>query len=175
MPAELNRTHLGINIVSTLFPGGINYCMQYLVAPTRSEIARAHNKGRWLDIGIPSLHNLRNIAKHKRFLWLILGLSSVPLHLMYVVGFHIPTPQGLLTSYRYNSVFYSSLGATTIGLVMSRRTLSTESSPLGWILVAMAPNPVYMRFTGIYLLETDLATKNASKRTPAIYRPNIGI
>ena len=79
--------HLAINILSTLLLGGSNYCMQCLTAPTRSEVDRAHSKGKFLDIGVPSIRNLRSIAISKSLLWLTLGLSSVPLHLMLVLSF----------------------------------------------------------------------------------------
>lgn len=76
--------HLAINVISTLLLGGSNYCMQCLSAPTRSDIDRAHARGRWLDIGVPSTRNLSAIPKYKTLLWLTLGLTSIPLHLMSV-------------------------------------------------------------------------------------------
>jgi hypothetical protein len=74
--------HLAINVLSTVLLSGSNYCMQCLSAPSRKEVNAAHAKGKWLDIGIPSVHNLRRISKKKVGLWWCLGLSSVPLHLM---------------------------------------------------------------------------------------------
>ncbi|KIX08961.1 uncharacterized protein Z518_00039 [Rhinocladiella mackenziei CBS 650.93] len=83
--------HLAINILSTLLLGGSNYCMQCVSAPTRKEIDKAHSQGKYLDIGVPSMRNLGVIGLQKNALWWILGLTSIPLHLM------------------YNSAFYSSL------------------------------------------------------------------
>lgn len=77
--------HLAINVISTLLLGGSNYCMQCLSAPTRLDIDRAHARGKWLDIGVPSARNLFAIPRYKALLWLILGLTSVPLHLMLVL------------------------------------------------------------------------------------------
>lgn len=74
--------HLAINALSTLLLGGSNYCMQCLCAPTRSDVDRAHAKGKFLDIGVPSVRNLRNVPLYKTLMWWMLGLSSVPLHLM---------------------------------------------------------------------------------------------
>ena len=95
--------HLGINALSTILLGGLklilvtdqvtialikntgsNYCMQCLSAPTRKEVDAAHAKGKWLDIGVPSVRNLTNIAKLRVVMWLSLGLTSLPLHLMWV-------------------------------------------------------------------------------------------
>ena len=56
--------------------------MQCLSAPTRKEVNVAHAQGKWLDIGVPSMRNLKSIAKVRLYMWLALGLSAVPLHLM---------------------------------------------------------------------------------------------
>lgn len=74
--------HLIINAVSTLLLGASNYCMQCLSAPTRAEVNKAHEEGRYLDIGVSSLRNLRAIKRGRLACWLLLGLSSLPLHLM---------------------------------------------------------------------------------------------
>ena len=74
--------HLAINVLGTLLLGASNYCMQYLTSPTREEVDKAHAKRRWLDIGVPSYRNLFCIPWDRLFLWSLLGLSSVPLHLM---------------------------------------------------------------------------------------------
>lgn len=76
--------HLLINILSTLLLGASNFCMQLLVAPTRHEVNRAHERSFWLDIGTPSVRNLRHIARSKALRWLCLGFSSALLHLSYV-------------------------------------------------------------------------------------------
>lgn len=74
--------HLLINVLSTLLLGGSQYIMQCLCAPTRREINLAHSKGVWLDIGQPSLRNLRFIRRWKLVVWVALVLSSLPLHLL---------------------------------------------------------------------------------------------
>lgn len=74
--------HLLINLLSTLMLSSSNYCMQCLSAPTRKEVDSAHAKGVWLDIGIPSIRNLRFISKRRAVAWCLLGLSSLPLHLL---------------------------------------------------------------------------------------------
>ena len=84
--------HLAINILSTLLLGGSNYSMQCLASPTRNEIDKAHSKGVWLDIGVPSVRNLWRVSRIRLTLWCSLAISSVPLHLL------------------YNSAVFSSLG-----------------------------------------------------------------
>ena len=75
--------HLIINGLSTLLLGASNYSMQCLSSPTRSEIDRAHRKCIWLDVGIPSVRNLRRISWSRIGLWWALAISSVPLHLFW--------------------------------------------------------------------------------------------
>lgn len=77
---QLTVAHLFINLLSSALLGSSNYCMQRLVAPTRGEIDAAHARKKALDIGIPSVKNLFFIARPRAVLWLLLGLSSIPLH-----------------------------------------------------------------------------------------------
>jgi hypothetical protein len=74
--------HLLINILSTFLLGASNYAMQCLSAPTRLEVDVAHSQRIWLDIGVPGVRNIKRISKWRAFLWLVLGLSSLPLHLL---------------------------------------------------------------------------------------------
>ena len=75
--------HLIINGLSTLLLGASNYSMQCLSSPTRSEIDRAHRKCIWLDVGTPSVRNLRRISWSRIGLWWALAISSIPLHLFW--------------------------------------------------------------------------------------------
>ncbi|KAK5739626.1 hypothetical protein LTR17_005110 [Elasticomyces elasticus] len=74
---------LAINILSTILLSASNSCGQLLSAPTRDDIDAAHARSTWLDIGIQSTRNLRHIPGRRRFMWWMIGLSSVPLHLFY--------------------------------------------------------------------------------------------
>ena len=75
--------HLAINVFSTLLLGASNYSMQCLSSPTRGEIDKAHAQGIWLDIGVPSVRNLRRLSPIRVALWWLLAISSIPLHLLY--------------------------------------------------------------------------------------------
>jgi hypothetical protein len=74
--------HLIINILSTLMLSASNLCMQLIAAPSRKDIDVAHSKGIWLDIGVPSLRNLRHIPWKRRTFWAILVTSSLPIHFL---------------------------------------------------------------------------------------------
>ncbi|KAL4864367.1 hypothetical protein BDV12DRAFT_201145 [Aspergillus spectabilis] len=75
--------HVLINILSTGMLGTSHFAMQCLSAPVREDVDRAHAEKRWLDIGVPSMRNLLSIPRLRRWLWLGLVASSVPLHLFY--------------------------------------------------------------------------------------------
>ncbi|RMY46955.1 hypothetical protein D0865_08957 [Hortaea werneckii] len=75
--------HLLINALSSILLSASNYTMQCLCSPTRIEIDRAHARGDWLDVGVPSFRNLWRINWRRTALWWILALSSVPIHLLY--------------------------------------------------------------------------------------------
>lgn len=71
-----------INVLSTLMLAASNYCMQCLSAPSRRSINEAHAQWKWLDIGVPSLKNLRSIGLKNQILWALLCITSAPIHLM---------------------------------------------------------------------------------------------
>ncbi|KAI6083546.1 hypothetical protein F4821DRAFT_271700 [Hypoxylon rubiginosum] len=66
--------HLLINIISTLV---------VLNSPSREEVNKAHVKGSWLDIGVPSVRNVIHISKFKTWSWVVLFLSSIPIHVLF--------------------------------------------------------------------------------------------
>ena len=76
--------HLVINSLSTLLLSASNYTQQCLAAPTRSEINSVHARRQWMDIGVPSVRNLFMIKSERTLLWIVIGLTSIPLHLLYV-------------------------------------------------------------------------------------------
>ena len=69
--------HIAINALSTLLLGASNYTMQCLSSPTRDEVDKAHMRGIRLDIGVPSMRNLRLISRGRIILrWLLAPLVS---------------------------------------------------------------------------------------------------
>ena len=75
--------HLVINTLSTLLLSANNYTMQCISSPTREEIDKAHARNIWMDVGVPSLRNLRRIPWPRIILCWLLALSGIPLHLLY--------------------------------------------------------------------------------------------
>lgn len=76
--------HVASNILSSLLLGSGNYCMQILSAPTWREIKEAHRRGFSLDVGVPSLMNMRFMHRSRIGLWLAIAVCSTVIHLMYV-------------------------------------------------------------------------------------------
>ncbi|KIW28005.1 uncharacterized protein PV07_07697 [Cladophialophora immunda] len=104
--------HLVINMLSTLLLSGSNFCMQCLSAPTRADINAAHLAGRWLDVGVPSLHNLRSIPGKRLVLWLALGVSSLPLHLFFNSAIFTATTANNYAVFSVDEAFLQSTTAT---------------------------------------------------------------
>jgi hypothetical protein len=74
--------HALINIFGTVLLGASNYCMQCLSAPSRQDVDRVHAIGKWLDVGTPSIANLRVMKWKQISLWCLLFLSSLPFHML---------------------------------------------------------------------------------------------
>ncbi|KAK5062496.1 hypothetical protein LTR84_004569 [Exophiala bonariae] len=91
---------LVINFIATLTISSSNYVMQCLSAPSERELAIAHDNGRSLQLGVSSPSNLRWLSGQKVFLWWLLSLSSIPVHLL------------------LNSALFSSLQANNYGIAV---------------------------------------------------------
>jgi hypothetical protein len=64
---------------------GSNSFMAAFSSPSREEVDKAHQHSKSLHVGTFSLGNLRGIAKRKSFVVLVLAISSVPFHLLWVL------------------------------------------------------------------------------------------
>ncbi|PUU81081.1 hypothetical protein B9Z19DRAFT_1168396 [Tuber borchii] len=101
---------LGINVLSTLLLSGSNYTQQCLAAPTLSEIDAAHSRRR--------VRNLFRIKAERTFLWIAIGITSVPLHLLYNSAVYTP----LATNYFFATAAYSN----TTEYLLYIRNMTTE-------------------------------------------------
>ncbi|GAW21844.1 hypothetical protein ANO14919_113700 [Xylariales sp. No.14919] len=75
--------HLLINALSTGMLSASSYCIQLQASPTRGDIDKMHKLNKWLDIGAPSLRNLRYIGRWRLVSCIVLALSSLPIHLIF--------------------------------------------------------------------------------------------
>lgn len=97
-----------INIISTILVATSNYVMQCLSAPTRKDIDRAHANGSYLNIGISSVHNLIHNVSWKSALWLVLVITTIPIHLL------------------LNSAFFGALEANNYGVLVATEGWQTQ-------------------------------------------------
>ncbi|KAI0898651.1 hypothetical protein F4806DRAFT_494311 [Annulohypoxylon nitens] len=73
--------HLLLNLLATGVLTSSNFFMQVVASPSREEVNTAHASFLSLDIGVLSTKNLRHISYFKGSSWVILVLSSLPIHL----------------------------------------------------------------------------------------------
>ncbi|KAK6189247.1 hypothetical protein LQW54_013473 [Pestalotiopsis sp. IQ-011] len=75
--------HALINVLSVTLLAGGNYVFQLISSPTRDELTEAHDRKRWLDIGIPSIRNLPHISGLRTVLAAIIVLAVVATQVIY--------------------------------------------------------------------------------------------
>ncbi len=73
-----------VAVMVVVLVAGANYVFQVLSSPTRSEVAAAHERRRWMDIGIPSLRNFAYISKGRMVLALVVLVAAVLTQVMCV-------------------------------------------------------------------------------------------
>lgn len=71
-----------VNIFAVMLIAGGNYVVQIFASPTRAEVGNAHEKRKWLDIGVPTLRNLGGISKTRAILSVIVMLLVVSSQVM---------------------------------------------------------------------------------------------
>ncbi|KAL2292348.1 hypothetical protein FJTKL_09334 [Diaporthe vaccinii] len=91
--------HLIINILSSLVLASTNFFMQVLNAPSRAELDSAHERGSWLDVGVPSPRNVFRVSLFKTTMWLLFFLSSIPIHLLFNSAIFSTNNRGSMFSY----------------------------------------------------------------------------
>lgn len=74
--------HVLINIVVVALVAIGNYAFQVLSSPTRREVASMHDLKRWMDIGIPSVRNLRGINGSRVLLIIAILLAALSTQIM---------------------------------------------------------------------------------------------
>ncbi|KAJ8131683.1 hypothetical protein O1611_g1943 [Lasiodiplodia mahajangana] len=75
--------HLLINVLSTGMISASSFCIQLQASPTRADVDKMHGLNKWLDIGAPSLRNLRYIGQWRLACCIVLAFSSLPIHLIF--------------------------------------------------------------------------------------------
>lgn len=74
--------HAVISVFVVVMVAGANYAFQVLSSPTREEVAAAHKRGEWLDIGVPSLRNLGRVENSRRVLGVVVLGAAILTQIM---------------------------------------------------------------------------------------------
>lgn len=74
--------HGAVNVLGFVLVAGGNYVFQVLSSPTRADVDASHAKRRWMDIGIPSLRNLRGISLARAVLAMVILVVAVSSQVM---------------------------------------------------------------------------------------------
>ncbi|KAK4169634.1 hypothetical protein QBC43DRAFT_295414 [Cladorrhinum sp. PSN259] len=134
--------HLLINLLSTGMLSASNYCMQLQASPTRANVEKAHKDGKWVDIGVPSFRNLAYISNWKRTSWMLLALSSVPVHMLY----NSAVFQSLSSSvYTVAVVKDSFINGTSWDIAAAEE--NNQRDRAGWVM--KRPEPGWFNYTEI--------------------------
>ncbi|CAJ2502436.1 Uu.00g098300.m01.CDS01 [Anthostomella pinea] len=167
--------HVVINVFTVVLLAGANYVFHVLSSPTRREVTTAHEKRRWLDIGIPSLRNFAHISSFRATLTIIIMLAAVANQVIYNAV--IFTSQSTQETCSVN-VSGSMLGvAALLNLVtfLSLTVVLTRSSfkplaTLGDAIRSFLENPDETT-TGVCLLSKDDVRQGRWESTKAKYFP----
>ncbi|KAG0635396.1 hypothetical protein HOY80DRAFT_1093547 [Tuber brumale] len=111
-----------------LLPWG-NYTQQCLAPPTRGEMDAAHARRRWMNIGVPRIRNLFRIKPERALLWIAIGVTGIPLHLLYnsIVHNSIEASNFVLdvvTNNHFEQTSYSNMTEAFLGFYRDFRNLT---------------------------------------------------
>jgi hypothetical protein len=97
--------HILINALSTLLLAARNYTMEVLSPTTRKDVDKAHTRHEHLDVRFLNVRNLSRIPRRQLLLFIFMGSSSVPMHLLQVCCQDAHNYQVMRSSYD-SAVFY---------------------------------------------------------------------
>ncbi|KAI0521797.1 hypothetical protein F5B22DRAFT_502769 [Xylaria bambusicola] len=75
--------HVVINVFTVVLLAGANYVFQILTSPTRREVAEAHDRKQWLDIGMCSLRNFLHVSGFRAGLAAVIIVVAIALQVIY--------------------------------------------------------------------------------------------
>jgi hypothetical protein len=101
---------LPLNIAATVLISTSNYVMQVMAAPDRKEVDYAHSLATSITIGGMRFRNLKFGGPYRRFIWWVLGLSSLPIHVL------------------LNSAIYGALQASDSGILILSEDFQSDDA-----------------------------------------------
>lgn len=117
-----------INTLSTIMLAASNYCMQCSSSPSREDVDNAHIQQRCLHIGVHSIKNLRVVGWRRCILWILLLVTSLPIHLMSLPLVYLNS-SCLTGNCRYNSAVFSALGVNQYEVLLAPGDFGFKNPP----------------------------------------------
>ncbi|KAK3685751.1 hypothetical protein B0T22DRAFT_381460 [Podospora appendiculata] len=166
--------HAVTSVFAVILVAGANYVFQILGSPTRTEVAVAHQRKRWLDIGIPSLRNLAYIENSRTFLAVIVLASALFAQIIYSAV--VFTSQNavdyklvLVTESFLDGAQFSNDTSTNNGKLSRLDILSLQDQGSRGQLVNLTTAECFQEFSGTFemtfdaaLLVTDINSQTSS-------------
>ncbi|KAI8629916.1 hypothetical protein F5Y19DRAFT_63135 [Xylariaceae sp. FL1651] len=162
MASQINiGIHVVINVFTVVLLAGANYVFQVLTSPTRREIAAAHDRKRWLDIGVTSLRNFFYVSGFRAAIGAVLLLVAIAIQVIYnaVIFSTQITPDECAVS--ISSSMLAIVALLNIVLVISMAIILTRSSfdpiaTLGDAIRSFLRMPDHMTSNASLISKTDL-------------------
>ncbi|KAI3326294.1 hypothetical protein HD806DRAFT_442472 [Xylariaceae sp. AK1471] len=126
------RINIGLRVVINVFTftllAGANYVFQVLMSPTRREITAAHDRKRWLDIGVSSLRNFVHVSGFRAAIGAITLVVAIAIQVIYnaVIFFTQSAPNECAVSVSSSMLVIAAL--LNFVLVISMAVILTRSS-----------------------------------------------
>lgn len=99
-----------LNVVATVLISCSHYVMQVMAAPDRAEVDYAHSLAASITIGGLRVRNLHFASQRRRFIWWMLILSSLPIHVF------------------LNSAIYGSVQASNSGVLVVDEIFQSDNT-----------------------------------------------
>jgi hypothetical protein len=74
--------HVVVNVFAVVLLAGANYIFQILMSPTREEVSEAHDRRRWLDIGVPSIRNFVHVSGFRAATGTVILVVAIAIQVM---------------------------------------------------------------------------------------------
>ncbi|KAI0140020.1 hypothetical protein F4776DRAFT_677265 [Hypoxylon sp. NC0597] len=119
-----------LSLLSTLIQASSRFFMQILCSPSRQEIDCAHIRLQSLEIGVSSSKNLRFVSYIKTAAWIVLLITSIPIHLLFNSSFSETSFQG--SDWRL-TIAAASFSTREVGFFLPGASLANAGAPsAGW-------------------------------------------
>ncbi|KAI1157025.1 hypothetical protein F4825DRAFT_458832 [Nemania diffusa] len=130
--ATATRINIGVHVVINVFTvvllAGANYVFQILTSPTRREIAKAHDRKRWLDIGVSSLRNFMYVSRFRAVVGAVTLLVAIAIQVIYNAVIFLTQSTENECAVSVNGSMLAIVALLNVVLVITMAVILTRSS-----------------------------------------------